>query len=140
MKVKCPILQSNPCNYDVNVEKVITKKHQVKTVSIVIATKQNVDINTFYEINKTRKVVIMAEYVKLVNDWVREHNIKAKIVHVHGSSESYLVNDLCDACVVVNDTGKTLADNNLVVLDTLIKTSMHLFIARDSMAKAANFI
>lgn len=49
-------------------------------------------------------------------------------MHVAGSSESYLVNDICDACVVVYDTGETLKQNNLVILDTLVTSNVNLFV------------
>ena len=127
-------------NYAVDVEKIITPKHKVNEVSIVIAVKEGMTLEKLIEINKNRKLVIMAEYVKLTNDWTREHNLRAKIVHVHGTSESYLINDLCDACVVVRDSGKTLSENNLIVLDKLVTTTMHLFISRESLPKALNLI
>jgi ATP phosphoribosyltransferase len=115
-------------NYSINVMKVGIKKNITKSINIVIAVKEGIDIETLKEMNKNKKLVIMAEYVKLTSDWVRKNNLSAKIVHVSGSSESYLVNDLCDACVVVYDTGETLRQNNLKVLDTLVTSSVNLFV------------
>jgi ATP phosphoribosyltransferase len=127
-------------NYDVDVEKILTPKHKEKKVSIVISVKDGITLEMLREINKERKLVIMAEYVKLTSDWIRKQNLRAKIVHVHGTSESYLVNGLCDASVMVCDTGKTLKENNLIILDTLVTTMMHLFIARTSLHKLSKFV
>jgi len=115
-------------NYSSNADKVTIVKNKIKHVSIVIACKENINLEILKEENKTRKLVIMAEYVKLTNEWVKKNNLKAKIVHVSGSSESYLINDMCDMCVVVSDTGKTLKANNLIVLDTLVTTNINLFV------------
>ena len=82
----------------------------------------------FVEINKTRKIIIMAEYMQLISNWLRDNKLNAKLINVHGSSESYLVNDLCDLIVVVSDTGTTLKENNLKILDVLRETAMYLFV------------
>ncbi|AYV78720.1 MAG: bifunctional phosphoribosyl-AMP cyclohydrolase/phosphoribosyl-ATP pyrophosphatase protein [Edafosvirus sp.] len=115
-------------NYSVNAEKVALSKNKIKHVSIVVACKKDITLDILKEENKTRKLVIMAEYVKLTSEWVKRCNLKAKVVHVSGSSESYLINDMCDMCVVVSDTGETLKANNLIVLDTLVTTSINLFV------------
>jgi len=115
-------------NYSANAEKTIIKQTKSKNVSIVVACKEGVSIEQLKEENKERKLVIMAEYVKLTSDWVSKHNLKAKVVHVSGSSESYLVSDMCDMCVVVCDSGSTLKANGLKVLDTLVTTNINLFV------------
>lgn len=115
-------------NYPANVEKMPILKNKTKNVSIVIACKQGITLEVLKEENKRKKLVIMAEYVKLTSEWVRKQGLIAKIVHVTGSSESYLVNDLCDMCVVVCDTGATLRANDLVALDVLVTTNISLFI------------
>jgi len=115
-------------NYSANVEKIPIVKKKTKQVSIVIACKEGLSLDQFIEINKQRKLTIIAEYVKLTNDWVTHKNLRAKIIPVSGSSESYLVNDLCDMCSVVCDSGTTLRENKLKVLDTLVTTDINLFV------------
>ena len=115
-------------NYSANAEKTIIKQTKSKNVSIVVACKEEVTLEQLKEESKERKLVIMAEYVKLTSDWVSKHDLKAKIVHVSGSSESYLVSDMCDMCVVVCDSGSTLKANGLKVLDTLVATNINLFV------------
>ena len=70
----------------------------------------------------------MAEYMKFACDWVRDKQLNANIIHVHGTSESYLVNDICDFIVAVCDTGTILNENYLKILDVLSKTAMFLFV------------
>ena len=120
-------------NYSANVTKLPIAHNKTKTVSIVVAVKNGVTLESLQEDNKKRKLVIMAEYVKLTSDWVTKNNLKAKIVHVSGSSEGYLLNDLCDMCVVVYDSGTTLKENDLVVLDTLVTTGINLFVHPNKM-------
>ena len=121
-------------NYNVDVVKAEMKKNTgVRTVSIAVAVKEGTTLDKLHEIGKTRKILIMAEYVELCTQWVRKNGLVAKIEHVTGSAESYLVNDLCDACVVVCDSGTTLKENNLIVLDTLVTTSMHLFVSKEKL-------
>ena len=115
-------------NYSANAEKFVLNKNKTKQVSIVIACKEGITLDILKDENKDRKLVIMSEYVKLTGDWVKENNLKAKIVHVSGSSEGYLVNDICDMCVAVRDSGATLKANNLKVLDTLVTTNINLFV------------
>lgn len=115
-------------NYSANAEKFSINKNKTKKVSIVIACKENMTLDMLKQENKTKKLVVMSEYVKLTNDWIRKNGLIAKIVHVSGSSEGYLANDLCDMCVAVCDSGKTLVDNNLKILDTLVTTNINLFV------------
>jgi phosphoribosyl-AMP cyclohydrolase / phosphoribosyl-ATP pyrophosphohydrolase len=115
-------------NYSVNAEKIGVTQNKNKSVKIIIACQRGMNIEKLKEINKSNKLTIMAEYVELTSDWVRKHNLDAKIVHVHGSSESYLVNNLCDLCVVVCDSGTTLKENNLEILDVIVETSLNLFV------------
>lgn len=122
-------------NYPINVMKIHNKHSKGSKIRIVVAGKKGETIEKLREINKRRKLIIMAEYVKLANDWVRNHKLKAKIITASGSSESYLVNDLCDLCVVVTDTNETLNANDLEVIDTLVTTSMHLFVAPSQISK-----
>ncbi|AYV84975.1 MAG: bifunctional phosphoribosyl-AMP cyclohydrolase/phosphoribosyl-ATP pyrophosphatase protein [Satyrvirus sp.] len=125
-------------NYCINAEKIIHRKNISRKVKIVIASKKDVTIEKIKELNK--KIVIMAEYVRLTNEWTRKHRIDAKIVHVSGSSESYLVNGLCDLCTVVYDSGKTLEENKLKILDTLVDSSIYLFVHPRSKDMMCNLL
>ena len=118
-------------NYPTNVEKIPIVKNRTKQVSIVVACKKEETLESFREMNKARKLTVMAEYVLLADKWLERNNLKAKVVHVAGSSESYVINDLCDMCVVVCDSGKTLKDNGMKVLATLVTTNVGMFVHPD---------
>lgn len=115
-------------NYPTNVEKMPITKNKTKQVSIVVACREEDSLEKFRQENKNRKLTVMAEYVLLADKWLELNDLKAKVVHVAGSSESYVVNDLCDMCVVVCDSGKTLKDNGMKVLDTLVTTNVGMFV------------
>ena len=127
-------------NYYVNVEKAQLKKTSNKNVSVVITCKNSVVMDELYEINESRKLVICAEYTRFVGKWLAHNKLTAKIERVHGSAESYLVNDLCDLAVVIVDSGETLKQNNLKVLDTLLTTSMYLFVTPSKKDKLMTLI
>jgi phosphoribosyl-ATP pyrophosphohydrolase/phosphoribosyl-AMP cyclohydrolase len=127
-------------NSSLIVEKLNSNKVEGKNTKIVIACKENISYEDLLSIGKSRKLIIMAEYVKFVIDWVRDKNINAEIVHVQGSSESYLVNDLCDLIVVVCDTGETLRANDLKILDVLAETGMYLFVNPEKKYKLNKLI
>ena len=115
-------------NSSLLVEKISLNKVEQNSTKIVVACKYNMTFDDFVEINKSRKIIIMAEYMQLISNWLRDNKLNAKLINVHGSSESYLVNDLCDLIVVVSDTGTTLKENNLKILDVLRETAMYLFV------------
>jgi phosphoribosyl-ATP pyrophosphohydrolase/phosphoribosyl-AMP cyclohydrolase len=115
-------------NYPTNVIEISIPQKKTKHVSIAMVCKDGITLEQLKEKNKTEKLLVMAEYVQLATDWVTENGLIAKITHLSGSAESYLVNDLCDLCVVVYDTGTTLAANGLIVLATLVTTNINLFV------------
>jgi len=120
-------------NYPTNVIEVSIPQTKTKQVSIVIACKEEVTLEQLKQKNKTEKLAIMAEYVQLATNWVEENKLVAKITHLSGSAESLLVNDLCDMCVVVCDSGTTLTANGLKILVTLVTTNINLFVHPSKM-------
>lgn len=121
--------------YPVSVFKPNLKPIKSKSVDIVVVVNNDMSMEKLYEINKTRKLVIMAEYTRFTETWTTKNNLNCKIHKVYGSAESYLCNELCDMCVVVHDTGKTLLENNLKILDILTTTHMNLFVMNNKMDK-----
>jgi len=115
-------------NYPTNVTEISIPQTKTKQVSIVVACKNEVTLEQLKEKNKIEKVAIMAEYVQLATTWAEDNALKAKITHLSGSAESLLVNDLCDMCVVVCDSGSTLVANGLKILATLVTTNINLFV------------
>lgn len=124
-------------NYHVNVVKAPSSAFIGSKIDIIIAIQKSKTMSDLVEINKSRKLVIMAEYKKFIIPWLKENNLTAKVESVSGHAESYLANGLCDLCVVVRNTGKTLSDNKLDVLAVLITTSIHLFISSTALDKFA---
>ena len=118
-------------NYPVNVTRVSYLRTEHKTVDIVVLCKNGMTIECLKSLN--RKLVVMAEYNKLVIPWLRKNGLSAKVEFVHGCAESYLVNDLCDLCVSVCSSGATIRDNGLYILENLLSTSMYLFVNNNKL-------
>lgn len=115
-------------NYSANAEKLPIKQPKTKQVSIAVCCKEEITMEHLKEENKKRKLLIMAEYVQLTNDWVTQNGLVAKIVPLSGSSEGWVASGKADMCTVVVDSGTTLRANNMKVLDTLVTTNINLFV------------
>lgn len=115
-------------NYPTNAMSVTLKPLKQKTVNIVIVAKNPYTLEDLNKQNEIHKLVIMSEYAKLTEEWCEKNKLKCKIENVYGSAESYLVNNLCDMAVVVVDTGTTIKENNLHIVDTITTSKMELFV------------
>lgn len=122
---------SEDCVMDINYKKLDIPNIKFKTTEIVIVKKntKNITKNT-----KNDTLIICSEFPDITYKWMNNMNNKInkinrinkkfKIIPVKGTAESYLLNGLCDMCVVVCDTGETISNNNLVIVDSLFKASI----------------
>lgn len=121
-------------NYPNSATKIPIMTRKKKRVSIVVAAMHGTTIESLKGMNSQgEKPIIMAEYVKLANDWATEIGLTAKINQVSGSAEGFVVAGLADACVVVCDTGTTLQENGMHIIAELTMTDMNLFVRPERM-------
>jgi len=52
-------------------------------------------------------------------------------VQITGAAEGYVANGICDFCVCIVFSGKTIAQNNLKVLATLYESKPDIHIRKD---------
>lgn len=128
------------CNYAANVEKIRITRNKPQDVKIIVACREGTTLDTLRTSAETRKLTIFSEYVRLTTEWCDRVNLKPKIVPVSGSAEGYLVQGICDMCVVVCDTGATLMANGLCILDTITVTGLNLFVHPDKMGMFESII
>ena len=69
---------------------------------------------------------VATKYTRVAEDYFAKKGIQAEIIKLHGSVELAPVVDLADEIIDLSSTGKTLADNNLIVLDEIAKCSARL--------------
>ena len=72
-----------------------------------------------------RPLVIATEYKRLAHAWAFERNIAHVIQETSGSTEGY-VPDFADLCIDCVETGATLRENGLFVLETLFRSTAQL--------------
>jgi phosphoribosyl-ATP pyrophosphohydrolase len=76
------------------------------------------------------KLRIISEYPLLTNIWLEKNNLYAKLISVNGHSEGYLVQGLCDIVVCVVDSGRTVLENDLVILATVYESEIGMFVKK----------
>lgn len=69
-----------------------------------------------------RPVLIATEYERIADRWALAHNLAHITIQTHGSTEGYAPED-ADIVFDCRETGRTLAQNDLVVIDELLSSS-----------------
>jgi phosphoribosyl-ATP pyrophosphohydrolase/phosphoribosyl-AMP cyclohydrolase len=118
-------------NYPANYERIqLDKKENSKKSRICVISKNDFEISE-YENNSIKKLRVFSEYVLLTTRWLEKRNIKAKVIPINGSAEGFLHHNLCDVVVCVVDTGRTLVENDLKIIDTIYESEIGIFARRE---------
>ena len=81
-------------------------------------------------------LVVASEYERLTRAWIAECGLEARFVHSYGATEVFPPEDA--DCIVDNtQTGSTLAANELVVVDELMRSSTRLYANPGAMERHA---
>ncbi|HDP69870.1 MAG TPA: ATP phosphoribosyltransferase [Actinobacteria bacterium] len=72
------------------------------------------------------QIRVATKYTNVAEDYFTEKGIQTEIIKLHGSVELAPVVGLAEEIIDLSSTGKTLADNNLVVLDEIARCSARL--------------
>ena len=94
-------------------------------VYLVVAGKKG------YPLKKKKRIVIATEYVRLAREYCKKKKLSYSIIKTYGCTECF-VPDFADVIVDHAQTGKTLEKNNLIILDVIMKSTLHL-VFRDSL-------
>jgi ATP phosphoribosyltransferase len=87
-------------------------------VSIVAAVPSGIEKQSLL----TKKIVVATEYVTLAGNYLKKNNYNYKIVRTYGATEVFPPDD---ADMIIDNTasGRTLHDNGLMIIDTLLESS-----------------
>jgi ATP phosphoribosyltransferase len=98
------------------------------SVSIVAAIPSVLKKETLFN----KKIVVATEYVALAENYLKQNNYNYKIVRTYGATEVFPPDD---ADMIIDNTasGKTLRDNGLVIIDTLLKSSTWFVASKEAM-------
>ena len=81
-------------------------------------------------------LVVASEYERLTRTWIAERGLDASFVHSYGATEVFPPEDA--DCIVDNtQTGLTLAANDLVVVDELMRSSTRLYASPEAMDRVS---
>ncbi len=79
-----------------------------------------------------RELVVASEYERLTRLWIQQRGLRATFVLSHGATEVFPPEDA--DCIVDNTaTGSTLRQNNLDIVDEVMRSSTRLYASRAAM-------
>lgn len=82
--------------------------------------------------NKTGQIKIGTKYPQVARDYFLQRGMDVEISKIDGSVELSPLLGLCDGIVDIMETGTTLRENGLVVLDTVCPISARLIVNKAS--------
>jgi ATP phosphoribosyltransferase len=115
------------------------------TVKIVAAVSQEMPVNDIDElrslVQRSRDAIgaplkVASEYINIADKYLRDNHINPyKLIPTWGASEAFLPED-ADMLIDNTQTGKTLEQHRLKILDVLFQSSACLIANKDSLASS----
>ncbi|HOU37979.1 MAG TPA: ATP phosphoribosyltransferase, partial [Treponemataceae bacterium] len=82
---------------------------------------------------RTKRMIVATEYVKISETWLKKQNINSLVVRTHGATEVFPPDD-ADMIIDNTSTGRTLQENGLRIVDTIMESSTRMFASKEAMA------
>ena len=101
-------------------------------VRIVAAVPADLDESAL----RRKKLVVATEYVGIAGAWLAAKGYDHRIVRTYGATEVFPPDD-ADMIVDNTSTGRTLQDNGLRIVDTLLQSSTRFVASKSAMADPA---
>ena len=89
---------------------------------------------------KVGHVKIRTKYPKVAKDYFKKKGMDVEVIKIEGSVELAPILGLCDGIVDIMETGTTLKENGLVVLDRISEISARLIVNKASFKMKQNEI
>jgi ATP phosphoribosyltransferase len=100
-------------------------------VRIVAAVPQSFDDAALH----SQKLVVATEYVNLAKRWLDANNYQYRILRTYGATEVFPPDD-ADMIIDNTSSGRTLRDNGLKIVDTLLESSTRFVASHAALAIA----
>jgi ATP phosphoribosyltransferase len=100
-------------------------------VRIVAAAPDTIDDKTL----KSRRIIVATEYESLARRWLESRGYNFLIVRTHGATEVFPPDD-ADMIIDNTSTGRTLIENGLRIVDTLLTSSTRMFASKTALKDA----
>lgn len=85
---------------------------------------------------KSRRVIVATEYEQIARRWLEAQKIEYLIVRTYGATEVFPPDD-ADMIIDNTSTGRTLQENGLRIVDTILESSTRMFASKTALADAA---
>ncbi|SFC77060.1 ATP phosphoribosyltransferase [Clostridium uliginosum] len=95
--------------------------------NFIVASLPNNDI-----FKKVGHVKIGSKYPKVAKEYFKKKEMDVEVIKIEGSVELAPILGLCDGIVDIMETGTTLKENGLVVLDTICSISARVIVNKAS--------
>ncbi len=108
-------------------------------VRIVAVVSEDVPVSNTAELrqlwaNKGTPVRVAAEYANIADKYARDNHLGVyKVIPTWGATEAFLTED-ADVLIENTQTGRTLAQNRLKIIETLFESTARLIANKDSLA------
>jgi ATP phosphoribosyltransferase len=86
-----------------------------------------------YQLNRNRKLIVGTKYPNISKDYFHKKGILSEVIKLNGSVELAPILGLSDVIVDIVETGKTLQENGLVILEEMYKLSARLVVNKASL-------
>jgi len=101
-------------------------------VRIVAAVPNEIDDRML----RSRRMIVATEYVANAEAWLKQQNLNYLIVRTYGATEVFPPDD-ADMIIDNTATGRTLQENGLRIVDTIMESSTRMFASKEAMADPA---
>lgn len=81
---------------------------------------------------KSKRVIVATEYEKIATRWLNEQKINSLVVRTYGATEVFPPDD-ADMIIDNTATGRTLVENGLRIVDTIMTSSTRMFASKSAM-------
>ena len=105
---------------------------QLNRVTLVVAVPRGME--KLLEMPPKRPLLIATEYERISHEWAMSHNLAHITIQTWGSTEAYAPED-ADIVFDNVETGRTMAANNMAVIDEIMTSSTNLIVNRSTYAR-----
>jgi len=135
------LLDAAICGEDLITESLYSEALQIDTVQwephvrLIVAAVNPNDLQS----HPNRPLVIATEYPNIASRWMTERNLAHICINTYGSTEAWAP-AFADLVLDVVETGQTLHDNKLTIIDQVMTSSTVVITRRGSTAKDYAFV
>ncbi len=92
-------------------------------VKVVAVVSQELNVNDIHDLSESEPLRVASEYINIADSYARENRLsRYRLIPTWGASEAFLPED-ADLLIENTQTGRTIAQHNLKIIDTLFEST-----------------